>query len=469
MALAPTTARVFSLVEFYQILPPGLVTLLRGLLTVDSDQHILARLVEITSVSSSAVRGLSDADRDNVPSLFQKLLMSTIDRNGYSAARIQGNYSHPSSYEVGAFRMAGQVEQESVHNMFERTMARGGSGPEAAAAAIRHLLQASDSLPDFGQVPRVSSRAFLEEYLVKRGPPEYYFFRQQCLHNIAKCDDLADALQRATLERTKEIRALSAFTRITEAYTALDLRTAPVRDDLEKVFISVLYDRFLKSKMKTRPSVESCAKNPNNLLRPFVELKGSLPEIGYVSPFTSDVVYGFLTEGFEFERFRRQRSDLAQFDRALGDRIGREVDQLIALAFGERSSPWLVERAGLLKGEVAVLGRLRVAFVESNPIRKLGEIDRAMAAVKGMFARDGREDGFGEDEMTPIRVAYTFVANPTCIVSNLVFMHDMCGAQCLKEIFESVLTRTQMTLIWIVTRVLNQDPTKWFRLRERLT
>jgi hypothetical protein len=46
-------------------------------------------------------------------------------------------------------------------------------------------------------------------------------------------------------------------------------------------------------------------------------------------------------------------------------------------------------------------------------------------------------------------------------------MHDMCGARCLKEIFESVLTRTEMTLIWIVTRVLNQDPTKWFILRER--
>jgi hypothetical protein len=121
--LTPTAARVFGLVAFQQHLPMQLLDCLRSLLLATSHANILAGMVAAARASKSVgIALLTNQDREATPSLFQRLLMSPVDFNAYSATSIRGQYFHPNEYWLGAYLQSGDIEQESVHNQLEMTM-----------------------------------------------------------------------------------------------------------------------------------------------------------------------------------------------------------------------------------------------------------------------------------------------------------------------------------------------------------
>jgi hypothetical protein len=236
LALTPKTARLYGLVQFNQILPEPLLDLLRQLLTASSPSHILNHLIATAKASKSAgIQLLTAEDRKAIPALFQRLLMTQVDFNSYSAASIHGQFVDPVEYKIGAYLRSGETEQESLYNVVEMTMS-----PESIEgnAAMRHLLQAADPVPVFVAIaPNTTVECFFRDYLLNRGPIDEYPQRHACyqaLERWSRWDPrlLQAAFRDAPLERTKEIAALSAFTRVTQTYLKLDQLTRPLRDSI---------------------------------------------------------------------------------------------------------------------------------------------------------------------------------------------------------------------------------------------
>jgi hypothetical protein len=449
-ALAPKMARVYGMVHFHQTLEGPILERLRQLLTVSSSVNMLSRLVATAQASTSArIPSLTVADRNDVPSLFQRLVLSPVDFNCYSAVSILGQYVEPSEYQVAAYIQAGEAEQESHHNRIEMTMGRESVEPHAA---IRHLLQGADPIPLFADVmPGTTVESFFREYLLDRGPIDEYPSRYTCFRILeARCRwdpmRLQAAMSGATLERTKEIRALSAFTRIANTVSRSDQLTKPVMDETEQAFLSALLESALPKKFRPRRSIEDYTKDPNSLVNEYCDVfRAAQQAVQYQSPWLPQVVFGGLTSGFDFERFRKVRSDLRTLDSNLTEIIVKRSASLLPGLFPARAAPssgsfdkrgWLTGRLHAVQSNFELLGIVQRACLESNPLSKVEGINRGIRIFR-KFCLEGCPSTveLGEDEYVPALIGYFYVANPPYLVSNLVFIQDFCYSPKLDAVF----------------------------------
>jgi hypothetical protein len=170
-ALRPEAAKIFGLVEYYQSPSPAVIEALRSLLIVvgDAPCPTLNKLIDISRFSpGDALEILNERDLIDVPSLFQPVILSTLDLSCIGAITNGGNYVPPVSDEWDAFAAWIEAAQESKHNRFEETMA---FDKARAEASLRHLLQLSDPLPKFKAPPEgLDLHQFFTDYLLRRGP-----------------------------------------------------------------------------------------------------------------------------------------------------------------------------------------------------------------------------------------------------------------------------------------------------------
>jgi hypothetical protein len=449
-ALTPKTASVYGLVHFHQTLQGPILERLKQLLTASSRTHMLERLVATTQASKSAIiPSLTVIDRNDVPALFQRLILSPVDFNCYSAASILGEFVDPFDYDVAAYLQAGEAEQESHHNRIEQTMGRESVAPNAA---VRHLLQGADPIPTFAGVPPGTTvESFFRDYLLDRGPIDEYPLRYTCFKVLEKdCRwdpvRLQVAMDSATLERTKEIRALSAFTRIANTVARFDQLTKAVADETEHVFLTALLESALPKKFKPRRSIEDYTKAPNHLVNEYCEvLRAAQQTTQYQSPWLPHVVFGALTSGFDFERFRKVRSDLRSLDSNLTTIIVNRTAALLPALFSDAGAPksgafdkrgWLLSRLQSVQSNIELLAIIQRACLESNPLSKMEEMNRGITLFR-KFCLDGCPSTveLGADEYIPALVGYFYIANPPYLVSNLIFIQEFCCSPRLEAVF----------------------------------
>jgi hypothetical protein len=467
-ALKPSNARAFGFVEFFQILPIPLFDLLTQLLLASSPSNILSELIAITTASkSSEIPIFTEEDREAVPSLFQRMLMSPFDFNCYSAVSIQGQFVDPLEYLVSAYLRAGEVEEESRHNLLEQTMRKESTTPEAA---IRHLLQRADPLPIFSEIaPDITIRSFFHEYLVNSGPLEQYPIRDQyCRILESRCrwepSHLETAMKAATLNRTKEITALSTFARFTESYISLDCLSSSIRRDIEFVFVAVRIESSLRNRLRPR-TIEDYSKDPNQLGIDFKTALNAAPDwFPYQTPFLSRIVFGLLTADFDFERFRNSRPNLRLLDDSLTSLIEKVGNDLVNGLF--TSFPgWIVAQALQLRNEVQYLEIIRGASIESSPIRKVGEFGRGIQLVRAFFqSACSSSKSIGEDELLPCLVGYFYIANPPAMISNLIFIRDFCYLPEVEAFMEAELVSPISVLSVVCGNLPDFDEKKHARL-----
>jgi hypothetical protein len=399
---------------------------------------------------------LAYSEKEACPSLFQRVIMSQFDFNTYSAASIEGRLVPVEEFSAAAYLMTGENTAESIHNRIESTL-RGSADPRAA---VRHLLQSSDPIPNFASSapPALTIPAFFTEYLVTRGPRETHALREQCrdvLEEQCQWDQvrIGKAMQEATLERTKEIKALSAFTRIAAIYTQIHALTENVIVDTEKVLVYAVAAPLLARRFPARRSFDDYVKRPAQLVEDFVVLAKCVSES---SPHAMAAVYSFITSSFDFERFRVLRPDCARLDELLGQKIARHQATIVAAIFPGAAKPaaGFNEPKFLLETILAIreknpecLDILRRAFREANPRLKLDEIAFALASMrKYVQANTPPTRELGEDQWLPLTLAFFYLANPPHIVTNYVLIHDFCYPTGYGSLFLALVVQPMSSL-----------------------
>jgi hypothetical protein len=331
-------------------------------------------------------------------------------------------------------------------------------GKAQAEASLRHLLQLSDPLPKFKAAPEgLDLRQFFWDYLLRRGPLTSFRLRYDAikvLEQVFKFTDEAgilEALGHATLERKKEIRALSAFTSITEKYTKLDAFVRPILNDVRNVFMSG--DIFLACHQVLGQSkaVEYFSRDPNAAVTDYTKVCGPVRDQFKNFPAAVEIAFSYVTLKFNFTRFRASRPELAAYDEGIGNLLAENGHVLTADLFPQapvKPGKWdkakfLLDNVKALKTRDYILDIVRTAALESNLFRKMREFQRGiMMAQKFIADKVPAQEMLGADEFLPIQIATMIAAAPQFIVSNYVYLVEFCGAEA-----EEVINLTGQALL----------------------
>jgi hypothetical protein len=466
VALQRERAKIFGMIDFSRMLTDELVDLLRVLLTVASRLNILAELVEMTRAGvPSKFTLFTEDDRETVPALFQPVLLSTFDFNACSALQLpDAQFVHPTEYEVRAYLHTGEQEASSIHNAPDPTMTIDHLRVEAA---MRHLLQDADPIPQFKIVPTgLTIERFFVDYLLRRGPRGTFSCRYDNLTTIrwksvffSNENEIRSALSRTTLERKKEIRALSAFTVMWETFSLISKETQLAREAVQKLFSWLPVFSWCSRHVHT--PLPAYVRNPSALVTDFVELQESWAADRLLPTPQPELLYAFLTRHLSFEAFRKSLPRIQALDGELTglfrDAGNRLCDELfpVAASHGQWNiSQWMRERVNRLRSCPDALDILCVAAVESSPIRKLQEFGRAFQIMrKDVLQSAPPSKEIGEDELLPAQIGFVIVANPPALASNLAFICEFCGPSQYDQLFRNSLIQP-LSILKLICRYL---------------
>jgi hypothetical protein len=247
-------------------------------------------------------------------------------------------------------------------------------------------------------------------------------------------------LKRVNVERKKEIKLLSLFTEIQEVQIKGHTATANARIHCERVFYYNLFSKVWQENngiVQNLPFDKLCGQ-PNALLEAYLTLTAKLetiPQLQSTPKLAGELVYGFLTRHFNFERFRKLKPNLIKLDQQLHDAI-RDPTQIIDKLFRPGSTAgrsfdkvgWIRRQLTTLKVRSDLLAFVRNASVESSPMLKVRFLMDGLTAVRAFLIRNcPPAEEIGADEFTPALVCYVVIAQPHAMVSNFAFLGDFCG------------------------------------------
>jgi hypothetical protein len=427
---------------------------LRVLLTGDSREQILRSLIDLSTWSPGESPDLLNGeDARAVPSLFQPVMLSTLDRRCLDTLVHRRPFVPLGANDWAVCAVSAQERIESEHIQMELTMAN----QTRAEAFLRHLLQMADRLPKFKSVPPdINLRQFFHDFLVRRGPMSTFKKRYEAVKFLETAigfgseTAILEHLSQATLERKKEIRALSAFTLITERYIKLDAIGRPVRRDIENVFVSG--DIFISCHQHMQPqkTVEFYSKDPDALVADCIKLSTPIQEQWGHFESALEIAFTYVTFRFNFSRFRASRPELARYDEQVSEfLVARGANVMKVLtddAYENRpeKSSILLQRINALKEKVYVLDIIRAAALESNLFRKMREFGKGVLAAQKVVAdKFPPAQPAGPDELVPAQVAAIMFAMPQFIVSNYVYILEFCGSE--SEEFQSIVGSVMLT------------------------
>jgi hypothetical protein len=471
MALTPEGANIFGLLDFNQRLTSASMAVLRDLLTVGGRCSILKDLVGlIQDFDECDMLRLSNIHSDAVPSLFEWILLSNLDFNIDSALKVGDKLILPPEYELGLYSRPTDGAGDEELFRPEPTMAASDRRPEAF---LRHLLQAADPIPVF-TAPRtnLTLRGFFSDYLQNRGSPESKGFRRAAVQQLFRTvqpfreSTLRSILRKVNFERKKEIRILSLFTEIQEILGKGHAATANSRAHCERVFYYNMLSKLWKDNanmVKNLPFPKLCSQ-PSSLLQAYkamTEKLEAIPQLRQNANLAGELAYGFLTRHFDFETFRKLRSNLSALDAKL-DRAIEDPSRTIDLLFQPGATAgkkfdmvaWMRGELAKLKERPDLLAFVRNGCVESSPMLKVRFLMDGMTAVRAFLIRNlPPAEEIGADEFTPALICYVVIAKPHAIVSNFAFLGDFCGNRGYKH-FESTGSIPLVTLAAVIRDAL---------------
>jgi hypothetical protein len=447
VALSPDGARFFGLTELWMDMSDALVRVLRGLLTEGGEESLLPALVAaVQGAEPSPDLTLTKDDIEEIPSLFSPFLVSELDRAAY--AGLKGNRLEPvDCYTVTRMWDEGGVVRDGDIDEIGKTMAQ--SSP---AAWIRHLLQRADPIPEFRTVPAAMTvDDFFRQYIVKRGPPQTaheralnYSLVTARFNGVVTVENVLGPLRGATIERKKELRTLSRFSKISRVYARVLAETAQARELAEKAVLWASLERWFCSQGRQR--AQDSLANPASLAARHQQMMEALQAGGEGVPrlyrpgrFDAEIVYSYLTADLAFSQFQKVRTDLKVLDTVITTTIETTRADRIRKQFivKENRSPsqareakWLEETVLGLPGSAdgaAVVARVQSAFVQQHPLRMLLELCEGIGALKALLAKRAKPGNvLGPDQFQPSTIALILMVAPASFVSVYVFLHDFC-------------------------------------------
>jgi hypothetical protein len=265
------------------------------------------------------------------------------------------------------------------------------------------------------------------------GPFDTFARRHTAFEELQRLCDPFDARQLlhdlpdAQMQRTKELRALSAFSVINETFAKFGRLTNEPRIALENALNFIHATPFLRHLQQPRPVTQYLAQlelfdeDYQRLVR---ELGPRMENRQY-----DELIYGYLTSLFSFPEFRDARPELAARDRALDGMFSTRAAALVEKQFTSeiKHRDEFIPRVRRLAKQERLVGMLRAAGSESTPLRKLRAFGHALGACWAFFV-SGLPPTFeyGADEITPSKVAFVIVAQVPYLASNVAYLKEFC-------------------------------------------
>jgi hypothetical protein len=476
----PAVAHASGLIEFSEAAPPALLKVLRQVLTGPALQPIAALM---RNLSVQTVPVLTETDREELPALFQRLLLCQFDFAVADAIEGRRPLMNPDEYKLRAVLQEGEAPAESVHNELEKTM---GYDVARVEAHLRHLLQLADPIPLFREPPSMDIETFFMEYLVRRGSRDGYWQRSEQFESLRDWKKLKTeqpliaALRSVGLERVKEKRALSAVASIRKTCTAMDAAVIVVcqppgsmkMDSLgfvDAAFCAFVLEQHFEAGLApilAKRTFKAYVKDPAKLKADWTAVhKLFATEPGAIG-LGSDglieeradhpmlrVMFGMTTRLYDFENFRRNWSEHRSQDAKLSAEIERHRYALILeeVKHCPKQYAWIMDCFRELEEREDILEGLRLAALESSPLRKCREFGHWIrVGLAFLQERAPATEKWGGDEYMPLSAAVCILANPPHILSNCQYIELLCEFDFMNDI----VTLTKTVLRVVATLVL---------------
>jgi hypothetical protein len=449
IALDSNHAIVYGLIDFNQTLPPALTSVLRSLLSV-GELTILDDLVHMATHSvRHMVPVLTLHHREQVPSLFDSLLLSDLDMAAYTAVVNGIPFNSPPEWVLQVVHTTVETVGDSLFESSEHTMRSNTEG---------HLLQNADPLPTFHEIPDgLDIDTFLDEYLLNRGTRRSRTGRRDSLAALRTFvrpfteGQIGNLARRVSIDRKREILLLTIVQDMTAIVGDIRNESHAIRENAERVFYYVYHRKFWAE--QRRVNIDAIFAHPNLLFESIAAVTRSFGKSH--TKFAPQLIYGFVTAEFDFAAFKQARPELIALDVRVAQALA-EPDSITAADFPRTNvdnpnkfnkAAWMLDQIEKLKGRRDLLDIVKVACLESSPARKISEFQRGLREARNFFAKDFPPSmEMGEDEFTPIMIAYVTIANPLDLVSNFVFIAEFCGAAAISHLFEAMIIHPMVVL-----------------------
>jgi hypothetical protein len=431
LALSQDGAKIFSLIEFYQTMSKQLLDALSTLLTFKSSKNILRHLLPPSTQSGLlALRLLSGKDAAAFRGLLEHRVISSMDLALLNALTQPGKrkkFSLPDKYEVF-------VVERSMPAWDTRTRVSPVL-PSSASLPLARLLQACDAIPKFESAPALSERAFVQSFLVQRGPWATLPLREVLARQLTS--DLRELCAGVAAHNDAHIRSSSLLTRFTDQLRKAADDAGPVVQVTLRHFTAVRMD-FAGASNAWKADLKRYASEVTRLEGDFVRFIEKYPAEITGLPESKEIVYAYLTKDFDFSRFRIARNEqLGTHDCRMEELLKLErsrdmlLDQIFVMAQDGKKSEVMENLKELIKTklskEVDVLTLIERGFSESSPLRKINLIwqgmIRAVEFCKEVFPPT---EDIGANQTIPIFQALFIIAKPPALLCNFVYLHDFC-------------------------------------------
>ncbi|OHS99648.1 hypothetical protein TRFO_08267 [Tritrichomonas foetus] len=411
-------------------------------------------------------------DRENkeeVSLLFQPLLLSLDDLAVFDFFN-QKTSTLIKIDKVSFFKVTNinEAQEKCYHNSLEMTML---GNTIDYVPIIRHLLQNCDTIPLFKKVPEgMTYGNFFGNYLVKKGPMNTYSKRCELASKIFGTNNVESTfafsqnssqkdfdkksfdeklflkcLRNTSLDRTKEIKALSAFSLI---HNKIDDLTK----SLEMIFIvtkfgsdyALLEIEKEQKKLKNMHKTEEYSKD---LDRFFQDLRDYTSKLECTIPYVSKLKFAFskLTYHLTYTSLQKLRKEYnyAKIDKRLHRKIPRYLNKFLEENLQIDPSKKFDKKKhirdillNIKTDRPDLILLLNDAINEDSIIRKVYQFSRLFSEFVYELAKGLPPGAIGLDEALPAGSAFLMIMNPPALFSNFALLMDYAGNSDYSEIFD---------------------------------
>lgn len=353
-----------------------------------------------------------------------------------------------------------KIKDETKSNSIEMTIR---DNPVDITPSLRHLLQNSDPLPNFKEVPHMTIEEFFNEYLVRRGPSDSLPQRKKNYKIIfsllqkredSRINQILNSLPKTALQQDKQIQTLAIASLVKKKIDAINSLYLEIDNSMDILDNAILLNKkesevyfqkfksglnidYIKNPKLFENDVQINVKNldkkifskPSIVLMKMIDKTEDKSEKNIFRLGKAKIIYRPL-----FLDFANSSNVLIQLDSKLNYLLKNFGTNIVESIFKtvfplpneskhkELKFKFLIQKVNRIpKIRKEILEIAVNAFDDYSIIRKVELYNKFLREIN-IYINEEKPDYVGDigpDELNPITSAIVIYANPSCIASNL--------------------------------------------------
>lgn len=441
-----------GIVDFYQVLNNETLEFFKNIfVNKKNDGTILTEMVDIIlgqDKNKFSKSFLTKKDKENVPSLFNAYMFSSLD-----IALFNGSYIEPTEYRIIMCDRKNSLLHGNIHNYYMK------ESYLTTESLLCGLLEYSDNIPHFDELPEINIKEFILTYLVNRGDIDLYPKRLEFAKMIEmKCgfdneSNLIHSLKRIDIDSKNIIRSLSSLTKIEKSLLSLNKKITNTLISMNNFTIWINLMAMFSDKLPNKHKLVLYLKSPAMFINDFKAFNTIVKESNCFNFIDNkkllNLTYSLMSRDFDFFIYSNSLKQLKIYDDSIFEKLSTLLSVFLDQSFPipkeynpnhKPKSLILREVCQKLRFCSDIMEMLIIGFHEILPLRKLSMISEALNKTNAFFIKNIPPTmELGADEKTPIYVLLFLYANPPRIASNYVFLNDYCYSSDFGGIFDNCI------------------------------